>query len=144
MASIFVAYEGFELLSYDYDDLARPRWTLPRALYLSVAIVTLVYITFTIGSQMLVSDEAIVAQKEVAFAAAGQAALGTAGYWIARAKELPAAFAKARAGLPVTALVFLAVFGATNLLAARVLPGFWPGWSAAPGSWPALALWSSW
>ena len=71
MASIFVAYEGFELLSYDYDDLARPRWTLPRALYLSVAIVTLVYITFTIGSQMLVSDEAIVAQKEVAFAAAG-------------------------------------------------------------------------
>jgi len=177
-ASIFVAYEGFELLSYDYDDLVRPRWTLPRALYLSVALVTLVYVTVTIGSQMLVSDDVIVAQKEVAFAAAGQAALGTAGYWIASlgallaassainatlfstarqmheialAKELPTVFARTRAGLPVTALifltvfgaafamlpditalltfgsaVFLAVFGATNLLAARVLPGFWP------------------
>ncbi|MET3946427.1 tryptophan-rich sensory protein [Arthrobacter sp. UYCu512] len=31
-ASIFVAHEGFELLSYDYEDLDRPRWTLPRAL----------------------------------------------------------------------------------------------------------------
>ncbi|MET4144634.1 amino acid permease [Arthrobacter sp. UYCo732] len=177
-ASIFVAYEGFELLSYDYDDLVRPRWTLPRALYLSVALVTLIYVTVTIGSQMLVSDEVIVAQKEVAFAAAGQVALGPAGYWIASlgallaassainatlfstarqmheialANELPAAFARSRAGLPVTALVFLAVFGAafamlpditalltfgsavflavfgaTNLLAARVLAGFWP------------------
>lgn len=137
-ASIFVAYEGFELLSYDYDDLLRPRWTLPRALYLSVAIVTLVYVTVTIGSQMLVSDGIIVAQKEVAFAAAGQAALGPAGYWIASlgallaassainatlfstarqmheialAKELPAVFARTRASLPVAALVFLAVFG---------------------------------
>ncbi|WP_186759484.1 amino acid permease [Arthrobacter alpinus] len=34
-ASIFVAYEGFELLSYDYVGLERLRWTLPRALYLS-------------------------------------------------------------------------------------------------------------
>ncbi|MDJ0322195.1 APC family permease [Cryobacterium sp. PH31-AA6] len=177
-ASIFVAYEGFELLSYDYDDLVKPRWTLPRALFLSVAIVTLVYVLVTIGSQMLVSDDVLVAQKEVAFAAAGQAALGTAGYWIASlgallaassainatlfstarqmheialAKELPGVFARSRAGLPVTALVFLAVFGAafamlpditalltfgsavflavfgsTNLLACRVLSGFWP------------------
>ena len=177
-ASIFVAYEGFELLSYDYDDLEKPRWTLPRALYLSVAIVMLVYVIVTIGSQMLVSDDAIVTQKEVAFAAAGQAALGTAGYWIASlgallaassainatlfstarqmheialARELPALFARSRAGLPITALgflavfgaafamlpditalltfgsaVFLAVFGATNLLAAQVLTGFWP------------------
>ena len=35
-ASIFVAYEGFELLSYDYDDIEDPTRTLPRALYLSV------------------------------------------------------------------------------------------------------------
>lgn len=34
-ASIFVAFEGFELLSYDYDDIDQPRRTLPRALYFS-------------------------------------------------------------------------------------------------------------
>ncbi len=64
-ASIFVAYEGFELLSYDDDDLERPRWTLPRALYLSVAIVMLVYVTVTIGSQLLVSDGVIVAVRSI-------------------------------------------------------------------------------
>jgi amino acid transporter len=138
----------------------------------------LVYVTVTIGSQMLVSDNVIVAQKEVAFAGAGQAALGTAGYWIASlgallaassainatlfstarqmheialAHELPALFSKSRAGLPVIALgflavfgaafallpditalltfgsaIFLAVFGGTNLLACLVVAGFWP------------------
>ena len=30
-ASIFVAYEGFELLAYDYDDIDHPRRTLPRS-----------------------------------------------------------------------------------------------------------------
>ncbi len=137
--SIFVAYEGFELLSFDYDDIAHPRRTLPRALYLSVAIVILIYVVVTIGSQMLVSDHVIVAEKEVAFASAGQAALGQAGYWlatlgallatssainatlfstarqmheIAQAKELPAVFGKSRNGLPVIALLILTVFGA--------------------------------
>jgi hypothetical protein len=43
---IFVAYEGFELLPYDYDDIEDPRRTLPRALYLSVALVTLVGMTY--------------------------------------------------------------------------------------------------
>ncbi|GAA2027546.1 amino acid permease [Agromyces tropicus] len=138
-SSIFVAYEGFELLSYDYDDIERPRRTLPRALYLSVGLVAVIYVVVTIGTQMLVSDDQIVAQREVAFATAGQAALGTAGYWIATlgallasssainatlfstarqmhevasAGELPAVFARSRRGLPVSALVLLAVFGA--------------------------------
>lgn len=93
-ASIFVAYEGFELVSYDYDDLERPRWTLPRALYLSVAIVTVVYVTVTIGAQMLVSDGVVVAQNRIALA-----------------HELPALFGRGRADLPVLALGFLAVTG---------------------------------
>ena len=50
---IFVAYEGFELLPYDYDDIAEPRRTLPRALYLSVAVVIAVYVVVTVASQML-------------------------------------------------------------------------------------------
>ena len=49
---IFVAYAGFELLSYDYDDIAEPRRTLPRALYLSVAVVVLVYVAVTLAAQM--------------------------------------------------------------------------------------------
>ncbi len=82
-ASVFVAYEGFELLSYDYDDFETPERTLPRALYLSVIAVALVYVVVTLGSQMLVPDRLIVAQREIAFAAVGQKALGGLGRWLA-------------------------------------------------------------
>ena len=75
-AVIFVAYEGFELLPYDYDDIAEPRRTLPRALYLSVAVVVLVYVAVTLAAQMLLPDRTITAQKEVAFALAGEAGSG--------------------------------------------------------------------
>ena len=73
---IFVAYEGFELLPYDYDDIERPRQTLPRALYISVGVVALVYVAVTLASQMLVPDGLIASRKEVAFALVGQKAMG--------------------------------------------------------------------
>lgn len=53
---IFVAYEGFELLPYDYEDIDRPRRNLPLALYTSVAAVAAIYGIVTIGSQMLLED----------------------------------------------------------------------------------------
>ncbi len=145
-AVIFVAYEGFELLAYDYDDLAEPRRTLPRALYLSVAVVALVYVAVTVGAQMLVSDRTIVDRKEVAFAIVGKQALGRFGLWAATvgalfstssainatlfstarlvrdvsvARELPAALGRQRGGLPVGAVLWLAGLGA----AFSLLPG---------------------
>ncbi len=143
---IFVAYEGFELLPYDFDDIERPRVTLPRALYLSVGVVALVYVAVTLASQMLISDRLIVERKEVAFALVGQEALGTFGLWAATvaalfstssainatlfstarlvrdvsvAGELPAALGREHGGLPVGAVVWLALFGA----AFSLLPG---------------------
>ncbi len=137
--SIFVAYEGFELLAYDYDDIEDPDRSLPRALYLSVALVAAVYAIVTLGSQMLVSDALIVSQREVAFATVGQEALGGVGRALAvggallatssavnatlfstsrlirdltAAKELPAQLGQTRNGLPVRAMGMLAVMGA--------------------------------
>jgi amino acid transporter len=139
-ASIFVAYEGFELLSYDHDDIADPQRTLPRALYLSVAVVVAVYVTVTLGSQMLVPDRVLVAQREVAFAAVGQEALGRSGRWIATgaavlatasainatlfstarllrdlslAGEVPASLGRSVGGLPTRAMALLAAAGAS-------------------------------
>jgi len=143
---IFVAYEGFELLPYDYDDIEQPRRTLPRALYLSVGIVALVYVAVTLASQMLVSDATLAAQKEVAFALVGKQALGVFGLWaatvaaafstssainatlfstarlirdVSEAGELPTSLARERRGLPVVAVVWLALFGG----AFSLLPG---------------------
>jgi amino acid transporter len=136
---IFIAYEGFELLPYDYNDISNPRKTLPRALYLSVAIVAVVYVVVTIGSQMLVPDAVLRTQQEVAFAQVGQAALGAPGLWIATVgallattsavnatlfstarlvrdlsekKELPVYLGQERGGIPVHALFWLALVGA--------------------------------
>ncbi len=143
---IFVAYEGFELLPYDYDDIERPRQTLPRALYISVGVVALVYVAVTLASQMLVPDGLIANRKEVAFALVGQKAMGTFGLWAATiaalfstasainatlfsaarlvrgvsdAGELPASLGRERAGLPIGAIVCLALLGA----AFSLLPG---------------------
>jgi hypothetical protein len=145
-ATVFFAYEGFELISYDRDDMTRPERTLPRALYLSVAIVAAVYVSVTLGAQMLVSDHAIVARKEVAFIAVGQAALGGVGRWVAitgavfatgsainatlfsaarlvrdasGAGELPARLGRNTRGLPIVALFFISIAGA----AMAMLPG---------------------
>lgn len=146
--SIFVAYEGFELLSYDYDDIENPKKTLPRALYASVLVVVAVYVIVTLGSQMLVPDSLIVAQKEVAFTAVGRAAFGTIGQWVAtlaallatcsainatlfssarqvhdvaKEGELPANFARDAHGLPTNAIMFLTIFGAIFAMLPNVL-----------------------
>lgn len=145
-ATVFFAYEGFELITYDRDDMADPQRTMRRALYLSVAIVAAVYIGVTIGAQMLVSNHAIVAKKEVAFVAVGQAALGGFGRWAAiigavfatgsainatlfsaarlmrdasAAGDVPTLLGRERRGLPVVALLVISGVGA----AMAMLPG---------------------
>ncbi len=136
--SIFVAYEGFELLAYDYDDFEQPDRNLPRAMYLSVGVVVAIYVMVTLGAQMLVSDELIVAQREVAFAAVGEQALGVTGRALAvggavlatssainatlfstsrlvrdltTRDELPVYLGRTRRDLPTTAMWLLAVIG---------------------------------
>ncbi|MFI5054114.1 MAG: APC family permease, partial [Acidimicrobiia bacterium] len=145
-ATVFFAYEGFELISYDRDDTADPERTIPRALLLSVAIVATIYVSVTIAAQMLVSDHEIVANKEVAFIVVGRAALGTFGRWAAivgallatssainatlfsaarlvrdaaALGELPPQLGRERRGLPVVALAFISGTGA----AMAMLPG---------------------
>lgn len=145
-STIFFAYEGFELICYDRADMQDPERTLPRALYLSVALVTAVYVAVTIGAQMLVSDRVIVATKEAAFVAVGQAALGNVGRWAAivgalfatgsainatlfstarlvrdasASGELPPRLGRETGGLPIVAMTFIAAAGA----AMAMLPG---------------------
>ncbi len=78
-ASIFMAYEGFELLGYDYNDIQDPAKTLPRALLTSVISVTVVYVAVVIGVPMLVGAGAVIEHREVALSIAGREALGTSG-----------------------------------------------------------------
>ena len=78
-ASVFMAYEGFQLLTYDYDDIASPNQTLARAVLSAIVIVTGVYIVVALGTAMLIGADQVVEHKEIALAVAGREALGTAG-----------------------------------------------------------------
>lgn len=78
-ASVFMAYEGFQLLAYDYDDIADPDRTLPRAVPAAVVVVIVTYVVVALGAASLVGASTLVAEKEIALAAAGLAALGQTG-----------------------------------------------------------------
>jgi len=78
-ATIFMAYEGFQLLTYDYDDLKNPNKTLPKATVLAVISVIVIYLIVTIGTTMIVGAETLVEKKEVALSLAGKKILGNFG-----------------------------------------------------------------
>ncbi len=77
--TIFMAYEGFQLLSYDYDDLKTPNKTLPKATFWAVMSVIIIYLLVTFGTTMIVGAASIIENKEVALSIAGKKALGTTG-----------------------------------------------------------------
>lgn len=78
-ASVFMAYEGFQLLTYDYDDIEEPRRTLPRAVVSAIVVVIVVYVVVALGTTMLIGAQQVVEHEEVALAIAGRQALGTFG-----------------------------------------------------------------
>lgn len=78
-ASVFMAYEGFQLLTYDYDDIEQPERNLRRATLSAVAVVVVVYIAVTIGVPMIIGADTVVENKETALAVAGQEIAGTLG-----------------------------------------------------------------
>lgn len=77
--TIFMAYEGFQLLSYDYKDLKNPNQTLPKATIWAVVAVIITYLLVTIGVTMTVGAEKLIENKEIALSIAGKQALGTTG-----------------------------------------------------------------
>ena len=78
-ASVFMAFEGFQLLTYDYEDIETPQKTLPRAVLSAIVMVTVVYVVVALGTAMLIGADQVVQYKEIALAIAGRQAFGTVG-----------------------------------------------------------------
>ena len=117
-ASVFMAYEGFQLLTYDYDDIRNPERTLSRAVIMSILSVIAIYVAVALGATMLTGADTMIAKQEIALAEAGRAAFGLPGLI---AVSVAAAFSTASA---INATLF-----ATGRLAAQVAhDGELPGW----------------
>ncbi|MEO8794943.1 MAG: APC family permease [Daejeonella sp.] len=139
-ATIFMAYEGFQLLSYDFNDIKNPKKNLPLATLTAVSAVIVIYILVTLGATMLVGAHTIIEQKEVALSIAGKQAFGLTGLIlvtiaaafstgsainatlfstgrlmeiVAEKKDLPAALTKEnKAHMPYYSLLIIASFAA--------------------------------
>lgn len=77
---VFLAYEGFGLITNAAEDMVSPETTLPRALYLSVISVIVVYVAVSLAVIGNLPIPQIVAAKDYALAAAAKPFLGNFGF----------------------------------------------------------------
>lgn len=82
VGTTFLAFEGFGLITNAAGNMANPQKTLPRAIYLSIAIAIVVYVLVCLTTFGNLSVEQISAKKEYALAAAAQPALGQVGFTV--------------------------------------------------------------
>ncbi|MBA16532.1 MAG: amino acid permease [Sphingomonas sp.] len=78
-AAIFMSYEGFQLLAYEYDEVRDAGRLFVPVLVSAAIFVVLAYILVALGAPMLVGAGAIVDQREVALSVAARAAAGWPG-----------------------------------------------------------------
>jgi amino acid transporter len=113
---VFVAYEGFELIANTAEDISKPGRTLPRALYMSVGVVMLLYVgiaAITVGS---LTPDKIAATADFALAEAAKPGLGNAGFLVVAISAVLATFSAINATL----------YGAARLSYAIALEGELP------------------
>lgn len=96
---VFVAYEGFELISNASSDVIDPARTLPRAYGLSVGIVIVLYVAIAAVVVASLSAAEIEASSDFALAEAASASLGQAGFVIVGISAILATFSAINATL---------------------------------------------
>lgn len=136
-AIIFVSYEGFQLLTYDYKDIKNVKENLPIGIYASILIAMIIYISVSFMATLHLSPEQLIQHKEYALAKAVTPFLGSAGFILvvisalkstssginatlfgtarfakkmATEKELPKVFSmKNQAGVPKNAIIAITI-----------------------------------
>jgi len=78
-AMIFVAYEGFQLITNAVQETDNPERNVPRGVYASIGIVTTIYIVLAYVAVTALPIDKLVAAREYALAAVAQPVLGEAG-----------------------------------------------------------------
>jgi len=102
---LFIGYEGFGLVANAAEEMDNPRKLLPKALYLSVIVVILIYIAVSVAVIGNLNVSAILAAKDYALAEAAKPFLGDFGF---RLIAIGALFSTASA-------INATLFGAANV-----------------------------
>ena len=84
----FFAYQGFSVITNSIEDMSDPEHTMPRALFLAIGLVAVLYITISIVVFGNLSLETIIKDKDFALAEAVKPAFGVWGFKIMAATAL--------------------------------------------------------
>ncbi len=115
-AITFVSYEGFQLVIHAYNEMDEPHKNIPKAIYISIGIATLLYVTLAISALSVIPKEAIIADKEYALAAGAKKYLGGFGQFIVIFGAL----------LATSSAISGTLFGASRLMAVIANDGYFP------------------
>jgi len=96
---VFVAYEGFELISNAAADLRSPERNLPRAFAWSIGIVVAIYVAIAAVVVGSLDPPQIVAASEYALAEAADVSLGSVGFTLVGLSAVLATFSAINATL---------------------------------------------
>jgi amino acid transporter len=116
VALTFFAYLGFAVVSFTGGDLPDPARTLPRAMYLALAVTTGLYVLVSLGVFGTLSVQEVIDNGDTALAVAARPALGDAGYAVMALAALLATSSS------VNANIYAAVGSTGQLAAARQFP----------------------
>ena len=79
---VFMSYEGFGLVANTAEDVENPKKTLPRALFLSIIVVMIIYAMVSIAVIGNLSIQEILEAKEYALAEAAKPVMGPLGFTV--------------------------------------------------------------
>jgi amino acid transporter len=99
VALTFFAFLGFGVITFTAKDLADPERELPRAVYLALAIATVVYVAVAVGVFGTLTVKEVIDSGGTALAVAAEPVLGSAGYWLMSVTALFATAGATNSGL---------------------------------------------
>jgi amino acid transporter len=82
VALTFFAYLGFSVITFTAGDLPNPARSLPRAMYLALAITTVLYVAVSLGVFGTLTVDEVIKHGDTALAEAARPVLGDAGFTI--------------------------------------------------------------
>lgn len=115
-AVVFVAFEGFQLITNSVVETENPQRNTPLSIYLSILIVTVIYVVLAIAVMGILSHEEILAAKEYAIAEALKPIFGEWGFALASIAAL----------LATSSAINGTLFGASRMMADIAKDGIFP------------------
>jgi amino acid transporter len=105
VALTFFAFLGFGVVTFTAKDLANPSRELPRAMFLSLGVATVIYVAVALGVFGTLTVSEVIKSGGTAIAVAAEPTLGRAGYWMMSVTALFATAGATSSGLyPATGL----------------------------------------